>query len=64
MGLSLVLLGGFLFASQVQGFAVFDTLIAWWPLILVVLGAEVLVYVFLSGKDSPVVKYDVFSTGM
>lgn len=61
MGVSLILLGCFLFISQMKGIAVFDTLIAWWPLILIVLGIEVLFFVYLSKKEHPYVKYDVFS---
>lgn len=61
MGASLILLGCFLFLSQMKGIAVMDTLVAWWPLILIVLGIEVLFFVYFSKKKHPYVKYDVFS---
>lgn len=61
MGASLILLGCFLLISQIKGIDVFDTLIAWWPLILIILGSEVLLYIYLSKKERPYVKYDIFS---
>ncbi len=61
MGLSLVLLGIFLFVSQMTGTQLVEPLLLWWPLILVVLGIEIIVYSFLSKKEDPIVKYDFLS---
>ncbi|MCH1624655.1 exosporium protein E [Fredinandcohnia quinoae] len=61
MGLSLVLLGVLLFISQVSDIKMVEPLLVWWPLILVVLGIEILVYLFLSKQENPVVKYDFLS---
>lgn len=61
MGLSLILLGIFLFLSLFQGKESFETLIVWWPLILIMLGIEILVYLFLSKQEQPFIKYDLLS---
>lgn len=34
---------------------------AWWPVLLVVLGVEILVYLFLSRQEQPILKYDFLS---
>ncbi|MFZ3589433.1 LiaF transmembrane domain-containing protein [Bacillus sp. DJP31] len=61
MGLSLVLLGVLLFVSQMKGTQMVEPLLVWWPLILVVLGLEIIVFLFLSKQENPIVKYDFFS---
>jgi len=61
MGFSLVLLGIFLSISQIRGIEAFEPLLLWWPLILVVLGTEILLYLLLSKQENPVLKYDFIS---
>jgi hypothetical protein len=61
MGLSLVLLGVLLFISQIKGTKMFEPFLVWWPIILVVLGIEIIFYLFLSKQESPIVKYDFIS---
>lgn len=61
MGLSLLIMGLFLLASQVFETLVFDTLIAWWPLIFITLGLEILLYAFVSKKEHSLIKYDFLS---
>ncbi|QYR19271.1 hypothetical protein KZ483_15095 [Paenibacillus sp. sptzw28] len=61
MGLSLILLGIILFASQWKGMQAFDAFIAWWPVIFVLLGLEIIVYLFFSGKENSVIQYDFLS---
>lgn len=61
MGLSLVLLGGFLFIAQIKGAKMFEPFLVWWPIILVVLGIEIIFYLFLSKQENPIVKYDFIS---
>jgi hypothetical protein len=61
MGASLVFLGLFLFFSKFMGLDLVQVMTAWWPLLLVVLGMEILVYLFLSGQEKPVLKYDFLS---
>lgn len=61
MGLSLLFLGIFLLLSQVAGLSLTHIMISWWPLILIVLGAEILTYLFLARKEKPLLKYDFLS---
>ncbi|MEH6905226.1 hypothetical protein [Neobacillus drentensis] len=61
MGASLVFLGLFLFFSKFLGLDLVQVMTAWWPLLLVVLGIEILVYLFLSRQEKPVLKYDFLS---
>lgn len=61
MGASLLLLGVFLLLSQIVGWDLTRVMISWWPIILVVLGIEILVYLLLSKSEKPVLKYDILS---
>ncbi len=61
MGASLVFLGLFLFFSKFMGLDLVQVMTAWWPLLLVVLGIEILLYLFLSRQEKPVLKYDFLS---
>ncbi|WP_010678009.1 hypothetical protein [Bacillus timonensis] len=61
MGLSLILLGVLLFISQIKGMQMMEPLLVWWPIILIVLGIEIVVYLFLSKQENPIVKYDFLS---
>lgn len=61
MGASLLFLGLYLFLAQLLGLNVGQVMLAWWPIILVVLGIEILVYLFFSGKEKPFLKYDLLS---
>jgi len=61
MGLSLVLLGILLFLSQLKGMQMMEPLLVWWPIILIVLGIEIVVYLFMSKQENPIVKYDFLS---
>ncbi|PLS05644.1 hypothetical protein [Neobacillus cucumis] len=61
MGASLIFLGLFLFFSKFLDLKLVQILTAWWPILLVVLGGEILVYLFLSRQEQPVLKYDFLS---
>ncbi len=61
MGGSLVFLGLILFFSRFLGLNLVQVMSAWWPLILIVLGIEILVYLFLSRQEKPMLKYDILS---
>ncbi|PFO01173.1 hypothetical protein COJ85_17830 [Bacillus sp. AFS076308] len=61
MGASLIFLGLFLFFSKFLGLNLAEVLMAWWPVLLVVLGVEILVYLFLSRQEQPILKYDFLS---
>src|SRR3954451_19770477 len=61
MGASLLFLGIFLLLSQLFGLDITRVMIAWWPVILVVLGVEILVFLFLFRKEKSFLKYDFLS---
>lgn len=61
MGASLLFLGLFLLFSQLFGLEMTNMLVAWWPAILVVLGIEILVFLFLSRQEKPFLTYDFLS---
>ncbi|KGP72103.1 LiaI-LiaF-like domain-containing protein [Pontibacillus yanchengensis] len=61
MGATLMLLGVVLMCSQLFDWEVSSLAFTWWPAILIVLGVEVLVYIFTSKQEKPVVHYDFLS---
>ena len=61
MGASLLFLGVILLFSQVFHMDMSQVMIAWWPAILIILGIEILVYLFLSKDEKPFLKYDFLS---
>ncbi|MDQ0974046.1 hypothetical protein QFZ31_003924 [Neobacillus niacini] len=61
MGASLVLLGLFLFLSRFLGLDLVHVMSAWWPILLIVLGIEILLYLFFSRQEKPLLKYDFVS---
>ncbi|MFI8575582.1 hypothetical protein ACIGEL_07690 [Rossellomorea aquimaris] len=61
MGASLLFLGIFLLLSQLLKWESAYVLAGWWPVLLIVLGAEILVYLFLSKQEKPILKYDFLS---
>ncbi|NOU95002.1 hypothetical protein GC093_17495 [Paenibacillus sp. LMG 31456] len=61
MGITLVLLGAVLFISQWKGLQAFDAFITWWPIIFVLLGLEIVLYLSFSKKENSIVSYDMMS---
>ncbi|MGG3467664.1 hypothetical protein ABES02_09305 [Neobacillus pocheonensis] len=61
MGASLVFLGLFLFLSKFFGLNLIQVMTGWWPILLIVLGIEILIYLFLSRQEKPVLRYDFLS---
>jgi hypothetical protein len=61
MGAALVLLGLFLFLSRFMGFDLVHVMSAWWPILLIVLGIEILLYLFFSRQEKSILKYDFVS---
>ncbi|WP_342429315.1 hypothetical protein [Neobacillus sp. FSL H8-0543] len=61
MGASLVLLGLFLFLSRFLGYDLVNVMTAWWPILLIVLGIEILLYLAFSRQEKQVLKYDFLS---
>jgi hypothetical protein len=61
MGVSLIVLGAILFLSQWRGPQAFDWAFTWWPIVFILLGAEILIFLALSKGEQVRVKYDIFS---
>ena len=61
MGILLVATGIVLLLSEIQGFNGARIILRWWPVLLIVLGIEVLAYVVLSNEEQPKIKYDGLS---
>ncbi|MET3504030.1 hypothetical protein [Halalkalibacter oceani] len=61
MGASLLLLGIILFIAQFSEISVSQIMLAWWPVIMIILGLEMLVYLFLSKQEKPLLHYDFLS---
>lgn len=61
MGILLILFGCTLFISQLKGWPSVEQIFKLWPIILIMLGLEVLGYLFFSRKEMSRVKYDGFS---
>nr|WP_300001585.1 DUF5668 domain-containing protein [Tissierella sp.] len=61
MALVLILFGILLLLSQFMMVSAVELFIKFWPLILIVLGSEVLYYVYRNSEEQVKIKYDVFS---
>lgn len=61
MGITLIMLGISLLFSLSKGSDAVLDMLNWWPVVLVLLGAELLVHMSLSRKDDPPLRYDIFS---
>jgi len=61
MGISLIMLGIMLMVSQISGWDVMNLALSWWPAILIVLGIEILLYLFFSKQEKPRIQYDFLS---
>ncbi|RDW20238.1 hypothetical protein CWR48_05920 [Oceanobacillus arenosus] len=61
MGIALLMLGIVLLLSQVLHIEAVTILLTWWPIILIILGGEILLYLFLSKQEKAKVKYDFIS---
>ncbi|REE84472.1 hypothetical protein A8990_1146 [Paenibacillus taihuensis] len=63
MGAALIAMGIMLLASSLGGFQWFDQGIVWWPMLLILLGLEIVIYLWRSKSEqqSAVLRYDLFS---
>lgn len=61
MGGALVFLGVFLMLQQFLGWDPAFVIMTWWPVLLIVLGVEILVYLWFFRKEDSRVKYDFIS---
>ncbi|WP_096186567.1 hypothetical protein [Evansella halocellulosilytica] len=61
MGSALLLLGAFLLVATFGQSDLYVLLLSWWPVILIILGLEILLFLFFQRKQESNLKYDVFS---
>lgn len=61
MGVAFVLLGISILSIQVLGLESNRFLLAWWPVIFILLGIEMLVYLFKRKEEHPIIKFDFLS---
>ncbi|WP_113929082.1 hypothetical protein [Bacillus sp. P14.5] len=61
MGAALVFLGIMLLLTQILDWNKAYVMTGWWPFILIILGGEILFYLFFASQENPKVKYDVVS---
>lgn len=61
MGALLIFLGILLVLSQQLGMKASTIFLAWWPIILIVLGIEILIYIYIMRKENSFIKYDFLS---
>ncbi|QDP39334.1 hypothetical protein [Radiobacillus deserti] len=61
MGVALIGLGIVLFLTTLNDWNMSVISLAWLPIIMVILGLEIIAYLVLSKKEQPIVKYDILS---
>lgn len=61
MGMSLIMLGLLVFFAKTESKQMTELLASWWPIVIIMLGAEILLYVFFSKNEKVQVRYDVLS---
>ena len=61
MGIVLIFFGILIFISQVSSFSALEMFIKFWPGILIILGLEILYYVYTNKSEETKIKYDGFS---
>lgn len=61
MAIILITLGVIIFISQISGVTAINMIMKLWPLMLILLGVEILYFRYKSKDDDAVIKYDVFS---
>lgn len=61
MGIVLIFFGILIFISQVNNFSAVEMFVKFWPGILIILGFEILYYVYTDKSEEIKIKYDGFS---
>lgn len=61
MGIVLIVFGILLLVARLGSISVIDLFIYFWPAILIILGLEILYYVYKNKDEQKMIKYDVFS---
>ncbi|MBP3966906.1 LiaI-LiaF-like domain-containing protein [Paenibacillus lignilyticus] len=61
MGTALIAMGVLLVAVQFGGISWLDQGMIWWPMLFVLVGLEIIIYLWRSKTEQPVLRYDLFS---
>lgn len=61
MGLAMIAMGSMIALSYFFGSQWLERAVLWWPLLLIMVGIEILIYLWQSKQDAPLVKFDLFS---
>ncbi len=61
MAIILIALGIIIFVSQISGVTAINMIMKLWPLMLILLGTEILYFRYKSKDDEIIIKYDIFS---
>lgn len=61
VGLVLISFGVLLILGQIQGVSTIDLVYKWWPIVLIMLGIETLVFVYFAKDGETRVRFDGFS---
>lgn len=61
MGVLLIVFGVVLLVAQFKNLLILEAVRTWWPVILILLGVEILAYIYFSKEEQPKIKYDVLS---
>lgn len=61
MGLVLIFFGVIMLIGQVSSISAVELFMKFWPIILILLGLEILFYVYKNNTENTKIKYDVFS---
>ncbi|CEG26386.1 hypothetical protein [Bacillus sp. B-jedd] len=61
MGAALLFLGVLLLFSQFADYSLYTVMLSWWPALLIILGAEILLFLFVQKKENAFLKYDLLS---
>ena len=61
MGISLLLLGVGLLFTQILKLDVGKVMLSWWPVLFIILGIEILLYLFNKKNEQSYIKFDFFS---
>lgn len=61
MGIVLILFGVLLLLSKVSSISGIEIFVSFWPVILIILGIEILYYVYKNKEEEKPIRYDIFS---
>lgn len=61
MGIVLIMFGLLLLLSRISAISAVELFIYFWPLIIIILGIEILYYVYKNKDEQKIIRYDILS---